>query len=94
MALHLFDKMSSMIHIFKCWDHFRRGKRKRKDIQCFERNLEDNIFQLLHDFITFRYQHGPYEHFFVSDPKQRRISKASVRDRLVHQIVYDPKNGS
>ena len=81
--------MTSLIHIFECWDHFRRGKRKRKDIQYFERNLEDSIFQLRHDLITFQYQHGTYNHFYVSDPKQRHISKASVRDRLVHQVVYN-----
>lgn len=62
---------------------------KRKDIQCFERNLEDNIFQLRHALITFQYQHDPYHHFLVSDPKPRFISKASVKDRLVHQVVYN-----
>ena len=81
--------MTSLVHIFECWDHFSRGKRKRKDIQYFERNLEDNIFQLQNDLITFQYQHDAYEHFYVSDPKQRHISKASVKDRLVHQIVYE-----
>ena len=80
--------MTSLVHIFECWDHFSRGKRKRKDIQYFERNLEDRVFQLQNDLITLQYQHDAYEHFYVSDPKQRRISKASVRDRLVHQMVY------
>jgi RNA-directed DNA polymerase len=74
--------------MFESWHHFRQGKNKRKDIQIFERNLEDNIFQLHHDLISQQYQHGSYDHFHVSDPKQRRISKASVRDRLVHQIIY------
>ncbi len=80
--------MTSLIYIFVCWDHFRKGKNKRKDIQEFERYLEDHIFQLQHDLVSLNYQHGTYNQFYVSDPKQRRISKASVRDRLVHQIVY------
>jgi retron-type reverse transcriptase len=92
VAHNIFDKMTSLDHIFQCWDHFRRGKRKRKDIQSFERNLEDNLFQLQQDLITLQYQHDPYEHFYVSDPKQRHISKASVKDRVVHQIVYDVLN--
>lgn len=92
VALNIFEKMTSLVHIFECWDHFRRGKRKRKDIQYFELNLEDNIFQLQYELSTLQYQHGTYEHFYVSDPKQRLISKASVRDRLVHQIVYDVLN--
>lgn len=85
----LFDKMTSLSHIFACWDQFKRGKRKRKDVQSFERHLEDNIFQLQHDLTSFQYLHAPYEQFYVTDPKQRHISKATVRDRLVHQVVYD-----
>lgn len=80
--------MTSLEHIFLCWDQFRRGKRKRKDVQYFERHLEDNLFQLQHDLATFQYKHAPYDQFYVTDPKQRHISKAPVRDRLVHQIVY------
>lgn len=80
--------MTSLSHLFECWYYFRRGKRKRKDVQFFERYLEDNIFQLREDLITFQYRHDRYEHFYVSDPKQRHISKATVRDRLVHQMVY------
>ncbi|MBS0649215.1 MAG: RNA-dependent DNA polymerase, partial [Verrucomicrobia bacterium] len=85
---YLFKKITSLSYIFQCWDQFRRGKRKRKDVQCFERHLEDRLFQLQHDLITLQYEHAPYHHFNVSDPKQRRISKASVRDRLVHQIIH------
>jgi RNA-directed DNA polymerase len=36
-----------------------------------------------------QYRHDPYSHFYVSDPKQRHISKASVKDRLVHQMAHN-----
>lgn len=81
--------MTDLAHLFQCWDQFRRGKRKRKDIQCFERYVEDYIFQLHDELVSFQYVHAPYEQFYVTDPKQRHISKASVRDRLVHEVVYD-----
>ena len=84
--------MTSLEHLFQSWDKFKRGKRKRKDIQCFERHLEDNIFQLHRDLITFQYLHAPYNQFYVTDPKQRHISKATVQDRLVHQSVFDVLN--
>jgi retron-type reverse transcriptase len=84
----VFKKMTSLSAIFESWDHFRQGKRKRKDIQCFERNLEDNIWELQNDLMTLQYTHAPYSQFTVSDPKERTISKATVKDRLVHQIVY------
>lgn len=81
-----------MDFIFNSWDKFTRGKHKRKDIQCFERNLEDHIFQLREELLSFQYQHAPYRNFYVTDPKQRRISKAMVRDRLVHQMLYSVLN--
>lgn len=81
--------MTSLKFIFQCWDQFKRGKRKRKDVQSFERHLEDNIFQLQHDLKNLQYVHAPYDQFYVTDPKQRYISKATVRDRLVHQVIYD-----
>ena len=85
---NLFEKISSLEHLFQSWDHFKRGKRKREDIQYFERNLEDHIFQLQEDLASLQYQHAYYEHFYVSDLKQRYISKATVKDRLVHEAVY------
>lgn len=88
VARYLFKEITSLPYIFQCWDQFKRGKRKRKDVQLFERHLEDHLFQLQNDLITLQYEHAPYHHFDVSDPKQRRISKASVRDRLVHHIVH------
>lgn len=80
--------MISLEHLFQCWDEFKRGKQKREDIQFFQRHIEDNIFQLHDDLKTRQYRHQPYEHFNVTDPKQRSISKATVRDRLIHHMVY------
>ncbi|HTP56949.1 MAG TPA: reverse transcriptase/maturase family protein [Candidatus Paceibacterota bacterium] len=34
------------------------------------------------------YCHGSYHQFRINDPKPRDISKASVRDRLLHHAVY------
>lgn len=88
VARNLFESMVSIENLFFCWDQFKRGKKKRKDIQHFNMYLEDFIFELHEDLISSQYQHGPYKQFYVFDPKERHISKACVRDRLVHQMVY------
>ena len=80
--------MVSIENLFLSWDYFKQNKRRRKDIQHFERNLEDFIFDLHKDLVSSHYKHSPYEKFYVFDPKERSISKASVKDRLVHQMVY------
>jgi retron-type reverse transcriptase len=50
--------------------------------------LEDNIFALHQDLTEGTYTHGSYQQFRISDPKPRVISKASVRDRLLHHAIY------
>jgi retron-type reverse transcriptase len=88
VSRYLFDSMVSIENLFLSWDQFKRGKKKRKDIQQFEMYLEDFIFELHEDLVSGRYQHSSYKQFYVFDPKQRHISKACVRDRLVHQMIY------
>lgn len=47
-----------------------------------------NILTLHTELSSGTYQHGGYKHFKISDPKQRDIHKASVRDRLIHHALY------
>lgn len=88
MGCCLFDKLTSLEHLFDSWDVFKRGKRNTVHVQIFERYLEDNIFGLRDELATFTYQHGRYFQFDVFDPKRRHINAASVKDRLLHQAVF------
>ena len=86
MSCDFFESMISLDNLFVCWHEFKRGKKQQRGIQEFGRFLEDNIFRLHEDLVSFMYRHGRYEQFRVCDPKERLISKASVRDQLVHHI--------
>ncbi len=55
----------------------------------FELHLEDNLFDLYEDLRNNTYKHSLYKHFQIYDNKKRDIYKAEVRDRIVHQIIYD-----
>ena len=78
----------SLENLFLAWSEFKRGKRKRLDVQDFEFNLEDNLFQLHSELKNKTYYHGSYTPFYVTDPKLRHIHKATVRDRVLHQAVF------
>jgi len=67
---------------------FRCDKRKKKDVQLFEWNLEDNLFRLQWELANGFYRHSPYSSFTICDPKQRSIHKASVRDRVLHHGIF------
>lgn len=83
----IFDRITAPDNLFAAWREFRRGKRRKPDVQAFERRLEDHLFRLRDDLGDGRYRHGPYQRFRIGDPKPRTIHKATVRDRLVHQAV-------
>ena len=83
-----FGEVASLENLFLAWREFRRGKRKKRDVQEFEFNLEDNIFRLHEDLVGDNYKHSPYESFCIQDPKLRHIHKAVVHDRVVHQALF------
>ena len=55
----------------------------------FQFHLERELRSLHRDLMYGMYRHGTYRTFIVRDPKERMISVASVRDRLVHRLLYD-----
>mgnify|MGYP001994278931 CR=1 FL=1 len=85
----LFVKICSLENLFLAWNKFRRGKRARPDVMDYELRLEDNTFYLQDELLSGRYHHDAYEPFVVHDPKRRQIHKASVKDRVVHQAVFN-----
>ncbi|MBI2062628.1 MAG: hypothetical protein HYT61_00025 [Candidatus Yanofskybacteria bacterium] len=70
------------------WHEFKRGKTKKQDVQEFEFNLEDNLFQLREELRTGTYKHAPYSGFYITDPKLRHVHKACVRDRVLHHAIF------
>lgn len=77
----------SIQNLFQAWEEFKKDKKKKDDVLLFERNLEDNLFQLHQDLNDKSYKHGNYKSFYVRDPKIRHIHKAVVKDRVVHHLA-------
>lgn len=85
---HTYQDIISIDNLLEAWREFVKGKRKRKDMQVFERNLMGNIIDLHKELLAGTYEHSNYEAFNIADPKPRNIHKASVRDRLLHHAMY------
>ena len=88
----LFHRVVLPEPLFLAWEEFRKGKQSRKDVMQFETRLEQNLFQLHRELQSGTYKHGSYSAFTICDPKQRRIHKATVRDRIVHHAVFAALN--
>jgi len=89
---NVFENIISLENLFSAWDKFKSNKQKKQDVQQFEWRLEQNIFQLYRNLKCQRYKHGAYTSFYIHDPKQRHIHKATVRDRVLHRAVFKTLN--
>ena len=79
----------SLANVWRSYRGFRRGKKPSRAIIEFEYNLLDNIIGLTRELQNKTYKHGAYAHMIVNDNKRRDIAVASVRDRVVHRLLYD-----
>ena len=82
-----YSNLISISNLFQAWNEFRKGKRKRLDVQFFERNLEDNLFELHKSLKNKTYKHGGYNSYYVNDPKQRYVMRhLNFRSSLTSQF--------
>lgn len=79
----------SLANVWLSYRAFRAGKKPSKAIIEFEYELLDNIIELTSDLQKGTYRHGVYAHMIVNDNKRRDIAVATVRDRVVHRLLYD-----
>ncbi|MFH1855575.1 MAG: reverse transcriptase/maturase family protein [bacterium] len=89
---NVFENIISLENLFSAWNKFKSDKQKKQDVCQFEWRLEQNIFQLYRNLKCQRYKHGAYTSFYIHDPKQRHIHKATVRDRVLHHAVFKTLN--
>jgi hypothetical protein len=83
------DIGGSLSDIWRAWYKFKKGKKKNVELDTFSYSLESNLSTLRHELLTHTYRHGDYRTFFLTDTKKRTISVASIRDRIVHRLIYD-----
>ena len=72
------------------WEAARRaslGRRRKPYVARFLLNLEDELTRLQEELRSRTYRPGPYSTFRVYEPKERLISAAPFRDRVVHHAL-------
>lgn len=89
---HIFERIVVPENLFAAWEAFRADKQNKRDVVQFQWHLEPELFRLQRELVSGRYRHGAYTSFYISDPKQRHIHKAMVRDRVLHHAVFSVLN--
>lgn len=88
VLMHTYDTIISIENLLGAWKGFKNGKRNKRDVALFERDLMNNIFELHYQLKQKRYTHSSYKAFKINDPKPRDIHKSLVKDRLLHHALY------
>ena len=79
----------SLNNIWQSWFKFKRGKKITKEFDYFQYHLEDNLWWLYLELNQNIYYHGPYRRFTVIESKHRDLAVATIRDRVVHRLLYE-----
>ena len=82
-----FARLTAWDNLLEAYRKAARGKRSRVATARFEHQVADRLIDLQEDLRSYRYRPGPYVHFYIHEPKRRKISAAPFRDRVVHHAL-------
>ena len=74
-------------NLFQAWRQAAKGKRSKQSAATFEHKLADELLEIQTQLLNGAYQPGEYTHFYIHEPKCRKISAAPFRDRVVHHAL-------
>jgi retron-type reverse transcriptase len=86
---NLMDRVASFENVLVAFRKAARGKRDRKEVARFFRDLEPEVLRLSRELADASYRPGGFRTFTIHDPKERRISMPPFRDRVVHHAVVN-----
>lgn len=83
----MYHQITAWSNLLRAYRKAARGKRGKPSAASFEHQLADRLLDLQADLINGIYQPAGYVHFMIHDPKERKISAAPFRDRVVHHAL-------
>ena len=83
----LFEKFCSFENLLEAARKAQLGKRYQTTVSRFNFTVEQELFRLQKELVADTYHCGTYTNFYIYEPKQRYISAAPYRDRIIHQAI-------
>lgn len=82
-----YEEIYAWPNLMQAWKQAAKGKRGGASAAAFEYKLADNLLALQQELLEGTYKPGGYTHFYIKEPKLRKISAAPFRDRVVHHAL-------
>lgn len=86
---NLWPQVVAWDNLVDAYHKCRRRKRYKPDAARFDFRWESHLLDLQRRLIDSSYRPRPCRHFWIFDPKKRRISAAPFADRVVHHAVVN-----
>ena len=86
---NLYSEIASFDNLLLAAKNAQKGKRYQKSVAAFNLHLEEELLRLREELQSKSYQPGSYRSFMIYDPKERMISAAPYRDRVVHHALMN-----
>ena len=83
----LWPQVVSWSNLVEAYRRCRRRKRSKPEAAAFEFSWESELLKLQRELMDGSYAPGEYINFYIFEPKQRKISAAPFRDRVVHHAI-------
>ena len=83
----LYPQIYSFSNLILAWKKARKHKTKKDYVVEFESKIKENLVSLYRDLKNETYFPEKLNVFILRDPKTRKISKSTFRDRIVHHAV-------
>lgn len=85
----LYHRITDFQNLYSSFKKAFKGKKNNPEASDFHLNLEKNLFKLKDDLLNMKYKPGKYRYFNIYDPKERKISDAPFRDKVVHHALVN-----
>ncbi len=86
---NLYPQVVAFENLYRAYRKAAKGKRGQANVADFEFDLARNLLALQAELTGRTYRPGAYYSFTIHDPKERLISAAPFRDRVVHHALVN-----
>lgn len=84
---NLYTQIYHYDNLLDAYNKAKRGKRFKREVLLFTRQLEENLITIQNELIWKSYQVGQYSLFEVHEPKKRTVAALPFRDRVVQHAI-------
>ena len=86
---YLYESITSWSNLYLAFKKACKHKKSKSETTEWMYNCEKYLLELQAELIEQRYHPQPYKYFTIREPKERIISVAAFRDRVVHHALVN-----